>query len=108
VNVTRRCDLCNTVLEFTEGNKSFAFNAHRADFCRAATLDRIRGLERAIEGVHENYRHAVARYTRSVDEHLAKEGVETLTERAARAELRAAVLKSHAETLTISPEDFKL
>lgn len=46
----KKCDLCDTVLEFEQDGQRLVFTAHDAAFCALATKDRIRMLTQALEG----------------------------------------------------------
>lgn len=62
MNITKKCELCDTVLEFEDGGHRLVFKAHDEAFCRGATQLRIRALERALEQSAQNCGLTEARY----------------------------------------------
>lgn len=74
---TKRCDLCDTVLEFEQDGVLLAFTAHTPELCRLATKQRIEIL-RAVANAHrdlaelERNRHAlqVERMRRAVADRI--------------------------------------
>lgn len=58
----RRCELCDTTLEleYEAGGKRVTFTAHDAAFCRAATLDRLRVMQRALAESDAHWLRVVA------------------------------------------------
>lgn len=49
MNITKRCDLCETALEYEHDGQRLAFTAHDAAFCADLTRARIRRFGRALE-----------------------------------------------------------
>lgn len=84
VTPTKRCDLCDTVLEFEADGQRFAFTAHTPELCRAGTIERIRHLQQALVTQQEVAERAIRRVVRDADRTLADAGLETLTERGKR------------------------
>lgn len=54
MNITKKCDLCDTALEFEDGGRRLVFKAHDEAFCRGSALFRIRTLERAMAQAAED------------------------------------------------------
>ena len=100
VTVTRRCELCDTPLEYTLGDRQLEFAGHSSELCRVGTLERIRGLQDALKAKDELWQHAVERFARQVDAILARHGLPTLAERQRLAEV-------DARLAAISPAGFR-
>jgi hypothetical protein len=49
MNVTKKCDLCDTALEFESDGRRLVFKAHDDAFCRGATKFRLKTMERALQ-----------------------------------------------------------
>ena len=91
---TKMCEYCQTAIEFaTPGGQGFAFRAHDAAFCAIATRERVRILERALVDQRELYERAIERaierWTRAVDELLAKHGLPSLAKQTEAARVEA-------------------
>lgn len=61
----RRCELCDTTLafEYEAGGALVCFTAHDAAFCRAATLERLRVMQRALAESDAHWLRVVADLT---------------------------------------------
>lgn len=81
---TKRCELCDTVLEFEQDGQRLVFTAHTPELCRAATKQRIADLQQALRTLPEAYERAMRQVVRDVDRVLADAGLETLTARGKR------------------------
>jgi hypothetical protein len=90
--ITKKCELCDTTLEMAHADRLFRFTMHTPELCKAATVDRIRMLERAMVGQFESIEHAVRRHVRDVDAFLAERGIETLSEHSDLVKAKAALL----------------
>jgi hypothetical protein len=89
VTVIRRCELCDTPLEYALGDRQLEFAGHSPELCRVGTLERIRGLQDALKAKDALYQTQAAEFARRVDEHLARHGLPTLAERQRLAEVNA-------------------
>lgn len=83
VTPTKRCDLCDTALEFEQAGQRLVFE-HTPELCRAATKQRIADLQQALKFQSEAYERALRRVVRDADRALADAGLETLTARGKR------------------------
>lgn len=85
----KRCDLCDTVLEFEQGGVRLAFTAHTPELCRLATKQRIAELEQELKAKDESWLTATRFVVMHADHALREAGLPTLTERADEAHLGA-------------------
>lgn len=96
--IVSKCELCDTTLEMEHDGRLFRFTKHTPDLCKAATVDRIRMMERAMVGQFESIENAVRRHVQHVDRFLAERGLQTLSQHAeivnAKAELMRAMLEA--------------
>jgi len=89
ITVIRRCELCDTPLEYALDERQLEFAGHSPELCRVGTLQRIRTLLDALKGKDEQWQHAAEQFARQVDAILAKHGLPTLAERQRLAEVNA-------------------
>jgi hypothetical protein len=85
--VTKRCPHCDTALEFepiTGGR--VVFTAHDDAFCHLATRERVRMLQQVLFANQEAYERKFEHHKRRLNEMLAKHGLPSLDEQAAKAE----------------------
>ncbi len=86
---TKRCDLCDAVLEFEQDGVRLALTAHTPELCRLATKQRIAELEQALKAKDESWLQAARFVVMHADHALREAGLPTLTERADEAHLGA-------------------
>lgn len=89
MTVLRRCELCDTPLEYAIDDRRLEFAGHSPELCQVGTLERIRGLQAALKAQQELHQHAAATFARQVDEILVGHKLPTLAERARMAEVKA-------------------
>jgi hypothetical protein len=89
ITVIRRCELCDTPLEYALGERQFEFAGHSPELCRVGTLEWIRRLQDAINAKEELSQLAAEQFARQVDAIMAMHGLPTLAERQRLAEVNA-------------------
>jgi iron-sulfur cluster repair protein YtfE (RIC family) len=72
MNVTKKCDLCDTALEFEDDGLRLVFKAHDDAFCRGATGLRVKTLERALQQSAQDCGEMKARLSWTLHRHDAE------------------------------------
>lgn len=67
-----RCQWCDTVLVFTSDGLRMTFKAHDDAFCRDATRQRVKDLERALQAAAETFEYATRMHRQSVEERVQR------------------------------------
>ena len=103
-SITKRCEHCDTALEFESAGKRVRFTAHDDAFCHAATRERVRTLGQVLLSQREAYERKIAAYERRVDAMLAKHGLPSLRDQASEHEIEAVRIMAIYAGMGVSPD----